>query len=65
MDVSRGTVAQALVGPLIVVQLEIVIQAGRQGRHRLIPLEVNVLVLHRPPQPLDEDVVEHPRPIGQ
>ena len=30
-----------------------------QRRHRLIPLEVYIFVLHRPPQPLDEDVVEH------
>ena len=43
-----------------VVELEVLGQATTQFRSGLVGLEVDVLVLHAAPQPLDENIVEPP-----
>src|ERR1035441_7091870 len=42
------------------VELEVPRQARLQLRHRLVAHQVHVFVLHAPPQPLDEHVVQSP-----
>lgn len=44
-------------GSFAVVQGEVVVQAGRQGEAGIIFVQVDVFILHGPPEPLDEDVV--------
>lgn len=58
MSLGRGTVAQALVRPIVIVEPKIACQPGIQVGYRGVVLEVDVLVLDRAPQSLDEDVVE-------
>lgn len=56
--------------PLLVVEAEVVRQSRHHRRNRLVVLQKHALVLHGPPEPLDEDVVQgspapidaHPRP---
>ena len=49
---------------ITVVELEVVIQARIELRNRFIVLHIHILVLDRPPQSLNENVVEHaPAPI--
>src|SRR4051812_7888737 len=50
VDPARRPVAQRLVRPLLVVKREVPVQPLGQLRHRLVAAQVNVLVLHRPPQ---------------
>src|SRR5512135_1840114 len=47
---------------LLIVEGEVPCQPPLQFRHRLITSDVNVFVFHRPPQPLDEHVVQRPTP---
>lgn len=43
---------------LVIVVSEVASQSRVQDRHRLMPVEVDFLVLHRSPQPFHEHVVE-------
>ena len=53
MNVSGRTVAEALVRPLAVVELEVVVESDSQVRHQSVLLDIDVLVLDRAPeQPL-------------
>jgi len=45
--------------PLRVVENEVARQAPPRFVHRVVGMKINFLVLHRPPQRLDEDIVEH------
>lgn len=40
-----------------VVEGEVAADAGRDGRHGVVGVKVDLLVLERAPKPLDEDVV--------
>ena len=51
---------QRLVRPFVIVEREVGAQPGAGLGHRRVVLQVDLLVLHRPPKPLDEDVVERP-----
>jgi hypothetical protein len=52
-----GVSFQAGVGPDCVVELDVPSQAGSGLLHRLICVEVDLLVLDRSPDALDEDIV--------
>ena len=54
---GRGPVAQGLMGPQVILEPEVGSQfpSGLDGVE--VGFEVDLLVLHRPPQPLHEDVV--------
>ena len=60
MNVSRHAVAKILVRPLVIVELEVVVESGGQVRYRSVLLDVDILVLDRAPEPLNEDVIEDP-----
>src|SRR4051794_34852034 len=60
VDRPRRAVAQRLVRALLVVEPEVLVQPLRQRRHPLVAPQVNVLILHAPPQPLDEHIVQAP-----
>ena len=47
---------------LIVIELEISIQALFQFHRHSIVLEINVFILDGPPQSFDEDVIKHTAP---
>ena len=44
--------------PLPVIESKVLIQAGRRRGHSFVSVQINLLVLHTPPQPLDEDFVD-------
>jgi len=46
--------------PLRIIEEEVTRQTPTRFVHRFVGMKINFLVLHRPPKPLDEDVVEHP-----
>ena len=48
--------------PLSIVKLKIFLQAQVCLSWRLVVVKINLLVLDRPPQPLDEDVVQATSP---
>ena len=54
---GRGPVAQGLVGPEPVVEPEIVFQPPLGLQDAGVGFQVDLLILHRPPQSLHEDVV--------
>src|SRR5208337_4562834 len=58
--VERGgrLVAERLVGALVVVEAEVVADAGARLGHVVVGVQVDLLVLERAPEPLDEDVVQ-------
>lgn len=58
MDFRRGLVSQALMGPVIVIEPEVVLQPGFQLGNRGIVLQVDLFVLDRPPESLNKDVVK-------
>ena len=60
MTACRGPVVQSTVWPLVVVEVKVALESGVERLPVGIVLEVHILVLHRPPQPLDEHVVERP-----
>ncbi len=45
---------------LVIVELEVVVESGGQVRYGSVLLDVDVLVLDRAPEPLNEDIVEDP-----
>ena len=63
VDHGGGEVAKRLVGTPRVVALEPFRQSIAQGVHGGVLEEIDLLVFHAPPQPLDEDVV-HPAPTS-
>lgn len=58
VDVSRRTVSQRLVWARDVVKREVLGHANYQLGHITITLEVDFLIIHDTPQPLDKDVVQ-------
>lgn len=50
--------------PFVVVELEVVAQAGSQGRNGSVFLDVDVFVLDDAPQALDKDVVKDATAAG-
>src|SRR4051794_23380291 len=62
IDGRRGPIVERLMGPLVVEEGEVPRQTTVQPRHRVVSLNVNVLVFHAPPEPLDEHVVQRPPP---
>src|SRR5262245_66508083 len=48
--------------PFVIVEGEIPPQAKPQCGDVLVAPDVEVLVLHTPPEPLDEDVIQRPAP---
>src|SRR5262250_2840810 len=58
MNLGWCPIVQALMQSLVVVELEISVQAGFQIGNRCIVLKVNVLILDRPPKPFDEHIVQ-------
>ena len=53
-------VAQGLVGPLVVVEMKVTVEASLGLSSVGVGFQVDFLVLHRPPQPLHEYVVAVP-----
>ena len=62
MQLRRGSIIQALVEPLLVVELEVRPQPGLQVSHRPVLYQIEVLILHTPPEPLHGDVIQSPPP---
>jgi hypothetical protein len=63
MDLGRRVVGQALVWVLRVGEMEIAVQPVCDRRHRLMVVQIQVLVRDSPPEVLNIDVVEtRPRP---
>ena len=60
VDLNRREVAERLMGPFSVVELEILCQAQLQPEHVGIPFQINILVLDAAPEPFHEDVVQRP-----
>jgi hypothetical protein len=58
VHIRRRAVVQALVQALVVVEVEIAMQACFQRRHHVIVHEIEMLVLDRAPQPFDKDIVQ-------
>ena len=58
INCRRRPVAQTLVGPPVVVELEPLIDPAASFVHALVILQVYLLVFQGSPQPLDEDVVK-------
>ena len=58
MDRRGRPVSQRLMEPLVVVERQVLSQPLLCLHHRLISVQVNVLVFDRPPQPLRKNVVE-------
>src|SRR5438445_13801645 len=54
----RRLVIQSLMKTFAVVEPKVILQSLINFVHRGVILEVNVFVLHTPPQPFDERVVE-------
>ena len=57
---GRGLVAQRLMGSLVIVKPEIGSQLPAGLTRVGVGFQVGLLILHRPPQPLHEDVVGIP-----
>jgi hypothetical protein len=53
-------VAKRAVGPVVIVEAEEGFQVCVSVDQRAVALQVDLLVLHGPPEALDEDVVEGP-----
>ena len=60
VDLSRGSLIKRGVWPLLVVEADVAAKPTLQGRRAVVAPQVDVLVLQRPPQSLDEDIVEGP-----
>ncbi len=60
MNIGGHLVAETLVRTLVIVMLEVDMQAGSKLRYRGVLLYVDVLVLDCAPEPLNEDVIENP-----
>lgn len=58
MHLGGSLVFQTLMYPLLVVEFEIVLQAGLQFGHGAVLIQVDVLVFHGSPQTFDENVVQ-------
>jgi hypothetical protein len=58
VDLCRSAIRQGLMGSLVVIEGEILRQPCLQLHQRAVASEVHILVLHRSPQALDEDVVQ-------
>ena len=59
VNLIRRPAAKRLVRAVGVVEAEVVSQAGPGLGRRFVGLQVNLLVFHAAPQPLDEHVVDH------
>src|SRR5947209_19092080 len=55
---SRRAVVQRLMQALLVVKRKVALQAPLQLPYVLVPVQIDVFILHRPPQALDKDVVQ-------
>src|SRR5690242_19040362 len=60
VDLDRRTVPQRLMGPLRVVELEILRQAQVQPWHVDVPFQVHILVLDATPEPFYKDIIQCP-----
>src|SRR5690606_8656590 len=58
MERVWSLVAERLLWPLEVVELEVALDAASRFARRVVGVQVHLLVLQRAPQPLDEDVVD-------
>ena len=58
MDLGRGAIAQRLMHPPVVVEVKVLAQALAGFPRVAVVVPVDFLVLDRPPQPLDKDVVQ-------
>src|SRR6266511_6356721 len=62
IHVSRRSIIQPLVIAFLVVEPKVLPQARLSGAYIRVVLDIDLFVLHAPPQPFHEDVVEHPAP---
>jgi hypothetical protein len=60
MDVGWRAIAQALVRPLAIVELDVAVEPVCDRRPGLVVVPLQVLVLHGAPQPLNKNVVKDP-----
>ena len=60
VDLSRGSLIKSGMWPLCVVEVDVTAEPTLQGSRAVVAPQVDVLVLQRPPQSLDEDIVEGP-----
>ena len=59
----RRAIVKALVRPARIVKIEIIRKRGFQLTHRLVGVQIEVLVLDASPQPLDEHIID-PTPLA-
>jgi hypothetical protein len=60
MNISRHVVAKALARPLVIVELEVVVESGGQVRTVRVLVDGDVFVLDGAPERLNEAVVINP-----
>src|SRR5205809_770870 len=58
INFRRRAILQALMKSLMAIEVEVACQPACQRRHCGEAVQVQALVFHAPPQPLDEDVVQ-------
>ncbi len=63
MNISGRAVVKALMRLFVVVQVEVITQAGEQSRYGGILFDIDVLILDRPPEPFHEDIVKDPATV--
>jgi hypothetical protein len=59
-NLGWGPVAQGLMGPLVVVKTEVGVEAGSGLPSVRVGFQVDLLVLHRAPQPLHKEIIRVP-----
>ena len=60
IDFQRSSLTKGLMWSFLVIEMEVLRQRFSQFVCRLVVLQIGFLVLHRPPQTLDENIVHAP-----
>ena len=60
VDLTRGSVFERLVGPLLVVPMKIPDQSAIQFSDRFVAPNIDILVFEASPKPFDKHIVESP-----
>ena len=58
IDLVRCTIVKCLMKPVLIVKVEIISQSTRSRSHRIIVVEINLLILDTAPKPFNEDIVK-------
>jgi hypothetical protein len=57
-DSGRRLIIERLMEPLLIVKGKVLLEIGESRWRRIIVLEVDLLILDRAPEPLNENMVE-------